>query len=111
MLVCLGENIRSLRIANGITQEQFGYEMGVSAQAVSRWENGVTYPDIIMLPMIADYFDVSLDYLCERQWNNQIGYVADDRREDMIKISELSDEEFKLVVAYVQAMRDLKKVK
>lgn len=66
MLICLGENIRSLRIANGITQEQLGYEMGVSAQAVSRWENGATYPDITMLPMIADFFDVTLDELMGR---------------------------------------------
>ena len=66
MLICLGENIRSLRIANGITQEQFGYELGVSAQAVSRWENGATYPDITMLPMIADFFDVTLDELMGR---------------------------------------------
>ena len=66
MLICLGENIRTLRIAKGITQEQFGYEMGVSAQAVSRWENGATYPDITMLPMIADFFDISLDELMGR---------------------------------------------
>ncbi len=66
MLICLGENIRSLRMANGITQEQFGYELGVSAQAVSRWENGATYPDITMLPMIADFFDVTLDELMGR---------------------------------------------
>ena len=66
MIICLGENIRSLRSAKGITQEQFGYEMGVSAQAVSRWENGATYPDITMLPMIADFFDVTLDELMGR---------------------------------------------
>lgn len=66
MLICLGENIRSLRVAKGITQEQFGYELGVSAQAVSRWENGATYPDITMLPMIADFFDVTLDELMGR---------------------------------------------
>ena len=66
MLICLGENIRSLRIAHGITQEQFGYELGVSAQAVSRWETGATYPDITMLPMIADFFDVTLDELMGR---------------------------------------------
>ena len=66
MVICLGENIRNLRISKGITQEKFGYEMGVSAQAVSRWENGVTYPDITMLPTIADYFDVTLDTLIGR---------------------------------------------
>jgi len=66
MLICLGENIRSLRSGKGLTQEQFGYELGVSAQAVSRWENGATYPDITMLPMIADFFDVTLDELMGR---------------------------------------------
>jgi len=66
MLICLGENIRRLRTERGITQEQFGYELGVSAQAVSRWENGATYPDITMLPMIADFFDVTLDGLMGR---------------------------------------------
>lgn len=66
MIICLGETIRNLRISNGITQEKFDYEMGVSAQAVSRWENGVTYPDITMLPTIADYFDVTLDALMGR---------------------------------------------
>jgi transcriptional regulator with XRE-family HTH domain len=66
MIICLGETIRNLRISKGITQEKFGYEMGVSAQAVSRWENGATYPDITMLPTIADYFDVTLDALMGR---------------------------------------------
>ena len=45
MIICLGENIWSLRIAKGVTQEQLGYELGVTSQAVSRWENGATYPD------------------------------------------------------------------
>ena len=66
MIICLGENIRTLRIAKGVTQEQLGYELGVTSQAVSRWENGATYPDITMLPVIADFFDVSMDDLMGR---------------------------------------------
>ena len=66
MIICLGENIRMLRTEKGLTQEQLGYELGVSGQAVSRWENGATYPDISMLPLIADYFSVSLDDLMGR---------------------------------------------
>ncbi len=54
-------------MASGLTQEQLGYEMGVSAQAVSRWENGATCPDITILPIIADFFDVSLDELMGRR--------------------------------------------
>lgn len=80
MLICLGENIRNLRSTKGITQEQFGYEMGVSAQAVSRWENSATYPDITMLPMIADFFDVTLDELMGRGQD-----LAPADREDFFK--------------------------
>lgn len=39
--------------------------MGVSPQAISRWENGITYPDITLLPIIANMFDVTIDYLLD----------------------------------------------
>lgn len=59
----LGENIKNLRLQNKLTQEQLADRLGVSYQSVSRWENGVTYPDIEFLPAIAKHFSVSLDYL------------------------------------------------
>lgn len=62
-MLYLGANIREQRMRKGLTQEQFAYHLGVSSQTVSRWENGTTYPDIVMLPVIADYFDISIDML------------------------------------------------
>lgn len=59
----LGENLKKLRIQNRLTQEQLAEAFGVSPQAVSRWELGATYPDIALLPAIADYFDVTTDEL------------------------------------------------
>lgn len=59
----LGENIKKLRQEKDLTQEQLADIFGVSPQAVSRWENGATYPDITLLPMIANYFEVTLDDL------------------------------------------------
>ena len=44
-----------------LTQEQLADEFGTSPQAISRWENGTTYPDIEMLPMIASFFGTSVD--------------------------------------------------
>ncbi len=59
----LGENILKLRKENGLTQENVASLLGVTFQAVSRWENGVSYPDIELIPKIASIFQVSIDSL------------------------------------------------
>ena len=59
----LGDNIRTLRLQHKLTQEQLADRLGVSYQSISRWENGVTYPDIEFLPAIARHFSVTTDYL------------------------------------------------
>lgn len=59
----LGENIKKFRLKSDLTQEQLADVIGVSAQAVSRWENGTTYPDITLLPTIANYFEITIDEL------------------------------------------------
>lgn len=63
MTIYLGENLKSFRKARGITQESFANYLGVSFQAVSKWERNDSYPDITMLPEIADFFGVSVDEL------------------------------------------------
>ncbi len=59
----LGENMRRLRLQKGVTQEKMAEVMGVSAQAVSRWETCAAYPDIELLPRLAGYFGVTVDAL------------------------------------------------
>ena len=59
----IGERIANLRTKNNITQAELAEKLGVTYQAVSKWETGSGYPDITMLPDIADAFGVSLDYL------------------------------------------------
>lgn len=61
----LGTRIQALRKEKGITQEELGRALGVTAQAVSNWECGGT-PDAELLPHIADYFEVSIDNLFGR---------------------------------------------
>lgn len=56
--------LRELRKASGMTQEQLAAEFGVSVQAVSKWETAASYPDIELMPRIADLFGVSLDERC-----------------------------------------------
>ena len=57
--------LQSLRKEKKVTQEQLAQKLGVSPQAVSKWENG-SYPEGDLLPAIADFFDVSIDYLYGR---------------------------------------------
>ncbi|MBQ7827287.1 MAG: helix-turn-helix transcriptional regulator [Clostridia bacterium] len=59
----IGTRIAELRNAKNITQLELAEKLGVTDRAVSKWETGGSYPDIILLPQIADIFGVSVDYL------------------------------------------------
>ncbi|MFA7506618.1 MAG: helix-turn-helix transcriptional regulator [Bacilli bacterium] len=59
----LGKTIKRLRVSKDMTQEEIANMLGTSIQSVSRWENEQTYPDITMLPIIANIFEVSVDEL------------------------------------------------
>lgn len=63
MEMTIGANIKRLRTARGVTQEQLSLAMNVSCAAVSKWERSETYPDITLLQPLAYYFGVSLDEL------------------------------------------------
>ncbi len=63
MKLNIGENIRKRRREANMTQEELGDAIGVSYQAISRWENGSTYPDIELLPTLANYFSITVDEL------------------------------------------------
>ena len=63
MKITTGANIKRLRTAKNITQEQLSEAMNVTCAAVSKWERGETYPDITLLQPLAYYFGVTLDEL------------------------------------------------
>ena len=75
MQLNLGTKIRELRRRDGRTQDNLAEALGITAQAVSRWESGGSYPDMEMIPAIANYFHVQIDEL--------FGYY--DEREEKIK--------------------------
>jgi len=59
----LGTKIKELRASRHMTQEELATALGISFQAVSKWECGISLPDITLAPAIASYFGVSLDEL------------------------------------------------
>ena len=62
-MIKIGEKIKSLRKQKNISQEVFANYLGVSFQAVSKWETGTTMPDVTMITAIACFFGVSTDEL------------------------------------------------
>lgn len=61
----IGNAIQQLRHQRGVGQGELAEALGVSAQAVSKWETGKTNPDLFLLPGLAGYFGVSIDSLFE----------------------------------------------
>lgn len=60
-----GNIIKKLRSDRNMTQEQLAEVLSISAQAVSRWETNIALPDISLLPILANFFDVTTDFLLE----------------------------------------------
>lgn len=61
--IAVGKILQGLRKAKGITQEQLSEVLGVSTAAISKWENEQMYPDISYFPILARFFNVSIDCL------------------------------------------------
>ena len=59
----LADRIQRLRKSRGISQEELADRIGVSRQAVSKWESGQTSPDLEKIVLLSDYFEVTTDYL------------------------------------------------
>ncbi len=63
----IGECILNYRREHGLTQGEFGELLGVSTQAVSKWERELCYPDIFLLPDISNLIGVSIDEMLKQE--------------------------------------------
>lgn len=92
----LGNTIKDLRLSHGMNQVEFAKKLSVTKQTISNWENNNIQPSIDMLIKIADFFNVSTDYLLSRDNNKTIN------------VSNLSDEE----LAHINwIIKDITKIK
>lgn len=71
----LGNNIKYYRTQNNMTQEELAELLGTTAKSISRWELSVTYPDITLLPYIANIFMISVDELLGVERIKQEEYI------------------------------------
>ena len=77
MNVSLADKLKELRKSKNISQERLAEYLGVSYQAVSKWENGVTSPDILLLPDIARYYGITVDELLQVEKINEREYFEE----------------------------------
>lgn len=78
----IGKKIAELRKAQGMTQDELAEALNVSPQAVSKWENDLSCPDISLLPKLADLFNVSIDELFARNTAPETQLVPAEKRKD-----------------------------
>lgn len=62
-MLYLPENLKKYRILKNLTQEDVAEYLGITPQSVSKWERGESYPDITLLPALANIFETSIDLL------------------------------------------------
>lgn len=85
-----GHTILELRKKKNVTQDEMAAELGVTAAAVSKWENNYTLPDILMLCALADYFNVTTDELLGRSLEKKHAVIAAETLELGRKIEALA---------------------
>ena len=81
----IGKRICALRKAKGMKQEELAQRLDISGQAVSKWENDQTYPDISMLPRLAEIFGTTTDYILtgEQEQSPPVRLVPEEERKDI----------------------------
>ena len=104
MRLNIGENIKKLRTEKQVTQEQLAEHLAISYQAVSKWENNITTPDIFLLPAIAEYFEVPIDELFKinmRGYKNKAArlFALYDYRGHTQENFNKADEEYKKLIS------------
>ena len=86
-MASIGSRISEYRRRRNITQEQLAEAMNVTSQAVSKWENDISCPDISVLPQLADYFNTSLDLLVRGEAPGSVQMLEGNQRKDFDRLT------------------------
>lgn len=97
----VGKKISNLRKEKGMTQDDIAEKLNVSPQAVSKWENDISYPDIMLLPKIAQILDTTVDELLSSEPKKETMLVKESERksiDDMILKIIVNDKDEKVKI-------------
>ena len=97
--------LKFLRQQMDKSQQTVALELDIPRTKYARYEIGESNPTIDTLIKMADYFNVSLDYLCDRPFNNNIGHVPEERKGTIKDLLSLTENEFKEVSAFIKGFK------
>ena len=95
-----------LRKGKKLSQEYVAKVIGVSQSNYSKYEQGKLEPDISTIIKLANFYDVGLDFLCERPYNNNLGYISDEIKAIVKDLSKLDP----LQLSYVKGAVEIAKM-
>ena len=108
-----GQRFYKLRKARGLTQDDVAKKLNISSQAISKWENDISLPDISLLTEIADIFNITTDELLGKK-SNSTKVLPEEERKDInkmmlkINISDLKGDKVKVNLPMVLVMTCVK---
>ena len=98
--------LKSLRKIENITQEELAKKIKINLSTYKQYETNRTEPDIETLKKIADYFDISLDFLCDRPRPYDLpSIITHEQKVIIYKIIDLNKEQCMLVDAYIEGLK------
>lgn len=96
--------LKELRIKNKAKPEDLAKMLCISLQAYYKYEKNVNEPNIENLTKLADYYNVSLDYLVGRNFQNDIGYLSDEQKQAVKLIQSLNSNNLSHAISFMQGL-------
>ena len=97
-------NLKQLRLSEQKTQKEIAEIINTTQYTYSNYETGYTQPTIETLVKLADYYNVSIDYLVGRQFNNEVGYLSVDDKNFVKMYLSLDDYSKVKAIGYVAGL-------
>lgn len=107
-LSLVGDNIRKLRDAAGISQYELSRFLSIHPAAISGWERGVRQPDLAMIAKLAEYFNVSTDFIIGKETGEEGAYMPEDLKVSFRQVDwkALSEDERRILNAVIKSVID-----
>ena len=100
----MGEILKKLRILNQKSQKEVAEQINISAPAYFKYENNESKPTIENLKKLADYYNVSVDYLIGRSFSGDVGYLNEKQRSALEILKLLNERNLEKVVSFASGI-------